>query len=93
MLPAPEDGGHGEACEQVAAVSRRADLGICEDDPMAKLRKFRPTPWALTVAAWDIWRRLPPAQRRQLMKLARKHGPQLAARAAKVASRRRGSLR
>jgi hypothetical protein len=59
---------------------------------MPRLSKFRPTPWALTVAAWDIWRRLPPAQRRQLMKLARKHGPKLAARAAKAASsRRRGS--
>ncbi|HLY84944.1 MAG TPA: hypothetical protein VKO84_00295 [Gaiellaceae bacterium] len=56
---------------------------------MAKLRKFRPTPWALTVAVWDIWRRLPPAQRKQLMKLARKHGPKLAARAAKATSRRR----
>jgi hypothetical protein len=57
---------------------------------MPRLSKFRPTPWALTVAAWDIWRRLPPAQRKQLMKLARKHGPKLAARAAKAASSRRG---
>jgi hypothetical protein len=56
---------------------------------MAKLRRFRPTPWALTVAVWDIWRRLPPAQRKQLLKLARKHGPKLATRAAKVASSRR----
>jgi hypothetical protein len=58
---------------------------------MARFSKFRPTPWALTIAAWDIWRRLPPAQRRQLMKLARKHGPKLAARAAKAASRRRSA--
>lgn len=56
---------------------------------MAKLRRFRPTPWALTVAVWDIWRRLPPAQRKQLLKLARKHGPKLATRAAKVATKRR----
>ncbi|HEY3550900.1 MAG TPA: hypothetical protein VGK69_07600 [Gaiellaceae bacterium] len=53
-----------------------------------KLRKLRPTPWALTVAAWDIWRRLPPQQQRMLMKLARKHGPKLAARAAKAATAR-----
>jgi hypothetical protein len=52
-------------------------------------RKLRPTPWALTIAVWDIWRRLPPAQRRQLLSLARKHGPKLAARAAKAASDRR----
>jgi hypothetical protein len=56
---------------------------------MARLRRFRPTPWALTVAAWDIWRRLPPAQRRQLLKLARKHGPKVAAKAVKVARQRR----
>ena len=56
---------------------------------MAKLRKLRPTPWAITMVMWDIWRRLPPAQRRQLMKAARKHGPKLAARAAKAATDRR----
>ncbi len=55
---------------------------------MPRLSKFRPTPWALTVAVWDIYRRLPPAQRKQLVKLARKHGPKLAARAAKAASSR-----
>ena len=56
---------------------------------MARLRKFRPTPWAITIAAWDIYRRLPPAQRKQLVLLARKHGPKLAGRAAKAATRRR----
>jgi hypothetical protein len=55
----------------------------------AKLRKFRPTPWAITIAMWDIWRRLPPAQRRQLMRAARKHGPKIAARAAKTVTDRR----
>ena len=54
-----------------------------------RLRKFRPTPWAITIAAWDIWRRLPASQRRQLVRLARKHGPKLAARAAKAATDRR----
>jgi hypothetical protein len=57
---------------------------------MAKgFRKLRPTPWALTIAAWDIWRRLPAAQRRQILLLARKHGPRLAGRAAKAATDRR----
>jgi hypothetical protein len=56
---------------------------------MAGRFRIRPTPWALTIAAWDIWRRLPPAQRRQLLTLARKHGPKLAARAAKAATDRR----
>jgi hypothetical protein len=54
-----------------------------------KLRRIRPTPWAITIALWDIWRRLPPAQRRQLMKAAQKHGPKLAARAARAATDRR----
>ena len=53
-----------------------------------RLRRLRPTPWAITIAAWDVWRRLPPAQQRMLMKLARKHGPKLAARAAKAAAAR-----
>jgi hypothetical protein len=54
-----------------------------------KYRRLRPTPWAITIAAWDIWRRLPPAQRRQLLLLARRHGPKLASRAAKAATDRR----
>ncbi len=54
-----------------------------------RFRRLRPTPWALTIAAWDIWRRLPPAQRRQLVMAARRHGPRLAARAAKAATVRR----
>jgi hypothetical protein len=52
-------------------------------------RKLRPSPWAITIVAWDIWRRLPPAQRRQLLALARRHGPKLASGAAKVATGRR----
>ena len=55
-----------------------------------RFRRLRPTPWAITIAAWDIYRRLPPAQRRQLVLLARRHGPKLAVRGAKaVTSRRR----
>jgi hypothetical protein len=51
--------------------------------------KLRPTPWALTIVAWDIWRRLPPEQRKQLVRAARKHGPRIAAGAAAAAKRRR----
>ena len=36
-------------------------------------------PISIALTAWDIWRRLPPAQRRQLMNLARRHGPTVAA--------------
>ena len=30
---------------------------------MPKKLKLRPTAWGLAVAAWDVWRRLPPKQR------------------------------
>ena len=45
---------------------------------MPKKLKLRPTAWALAVAAWDVWRRLPAKQRKQAMGLARKHGPTIA---------------
>ena len=35
----------------------------------------RAGPLGLMLTAYDIWRRLPPKQRRQALKLARKHGP------------------
>jgi hypothetical protein len=34
----------------------------------------------LVLTAWDLWRRLPPRQRKQLLNLARRHGPRVAAR-------------
>jgi hypothetical protein len=44
-------------------------------------RKVGPVGIALTT--WDLWRRLPPEYRRQLRAAARKHGPLIAAAAAK----------
>ena len=49
------------------------------------VRRVGPVGIALT--AWDIWRRIPPKQRKALLKQARTHGPKLAKRA--VAARRR----
>ncbi len=37
----------------------------------------RAGPLGLALTAWDLWRRLPPKQRKQLMKAARTHGPKL----------------
>jgi hypothetical protein len=34
-------------------------------------------PLGLALTAWDLWRRLPPKQRKQLLKAARKHGPKI----------------
>ncbi|MGB8003253.1 MAG: hypothetical protein WCF27_03230 [Gaiellaceae bacterium] len=36
-------------------------------------------PVGLALTAWDVWRRLPPKQRKQVLNLARKHGPKVAA--------------
>ena len=58
---------------------------------MARLRSLRPGPVGLALALCDVWRRLPPKQRKQLLGLAREHGPRLAARA--VDARRRRAKR
>ena len=41
------------------------------------VRRLRPTTVALV--AWRTWRRLPPEQRQQLVLVARRNGPRLAA--------------
>jgi len=50
-------------------------------------RRIGPLGTALTL--WDIWRRLPPRQRRFLVEQTRKHGPRLAKQAATAARNRR----
>jgi hypothetical protein len=57
---------------------------------MARAGRFRPAPIAVALTLYDVWRRLPPKQRRQLMLLAQKHGPTVAA---KVYGLRRGRRR
>jgi hypothetical protein len=45
-------------------------------------RPYRPFgPIGIALTAWDVWRRLPPKQRKQMIDLARKHGPAVAGRA------------
>ena len=39
---------------------------------------FRRVPFAMILTAWRLWRHLPPAQRRQLMRLLSTHGTRLA---------------
>lgn len=39
-------------------------------------------PLGVALAAWRLWSRLPPRQRRLLLRAARTHGPRLASRAA-----------
>jgi hypothetical protein len=37
-------------------------------------------PLAIALTAWDVYRRLPPRQRKMVLDLARRHGPRLASR-------------
>jgi hypothetical protein len=50
---------------------------VCEDVCVPRLRPTSPIGLALT--AYEIWRRLPPRQRRRVLKATRRHGPRIAA--------------
>ena len=52
-----------------------------------RLPSRRLGPLGLALTAWDLWRRLPPKQRRQLINVARKHGPKVAARVMQARTR------
>jgi hypothetical protein len=48
--------------------------------PPLRLLSRRAGPIGLALTAYDIWRRLPKKQRRQILDATRKHGPRVAAR-------------
>ena len=48
---------------------------------MPRPGKLRPGAVGIAFAVYDVWRRLPPRQRKQALKLARTHGPRIAAKA------------
>jgi hypothetical protein len=43
--------------------------------------------WGTALLLWDVWKRIPPKQRKLIVAQARKHGPKLAKQA--LASRRK----
>jgi hypothetical protein len=53
---------------------------------MAKLGRigYRGSALGVALTAWDVWRRIPPHQRRLLVLQARKHGPVILSRAVNV---------
>ena len=55
-----------------------------------RLASRRLGPLGLALTAWDIWRRLPPKQRRMILEQTRKHGPRVAK---QIANRRRNRPR
>ena len=48
-------------------------------------------PLGLALTAWDIWRRLPPRQRKQILNIARRHGPKVAAGVMRTMARARAA--
>jgi hypothetical protein len=50
-------------------------------------------PLGIALTLWDVWRRLPPRQRKQVLELARKHGPRVAARVLEMCRATRGGRR
>jgi hypothetical protein len=57
---------------------------------MARLGRLRPGPIGIAITLYDVWRRLPPKQRKQVLNLARKHGPKAAAKLMQYQRARRG---
>jgi hypothetical protein len=57
---------------------------------VARLGKLRPGPVGVAITIYDIWRRLPPKQRKQAVDLMRKHGPKVAAKLVRMQRARRG---
>ncbi|HXE94474.1 MAG TPA: hypothetical protein VN544_11795 [Gaiellaceae bacterium] len=53
---------------------------------MPRLSK-RLGPVTVALTAWDIWRRLPPRQRQQVLNAARKHGPKVASKVMKATAK------
>jgi len=55
---------------------------LCEDALVPRPTRFLGRgggPIGIAIALFDLWRRLPPKQRRKVLKAARAHGPRLAA--------------
>lgn len=61
--------------------------------PMPRTRFRGPAAVSLALTAWDVWRRLPPSQRRLVAALARKHGVRVAKHAWSVQQKRSGKRR
>ena len=60
---------------------------------IGRLLSRRLGPVGLALTAYDVWRRLPARQRRQVMDAARKHGPRVAAKAVERGRTRRAGTK
>jgi hypothetical protein len=58
-----------------------------------RLGRLRPGPVGVALTLYDVWRRLPPKQRKQVLELARRHGPKAASKLLELQRARRGKKR
>ena len=56
---------------------------------MARKLKLRPGALGLAVGVWNVWRRLTPKQRKQVIGLVKEHGPKVAKQVAAARRKRR----
>ena len=75
VFPAP--GRPESAPGPVAAAARPEGARFCLDCGVPRVR--RPGAMGLALTAFEVWRRLPPAQRRMILDSARKQAPRAAA--------------
>jgi hypothetical protein len=61
----------------------------CDNGRVPRFFPRRVGPLGLALTAFDLWRRLPPSQRRRIVEATRTHGPRLAAKAREQGRRRR----
>jgi hypothetical protein len=52
-------------------------------------RRLRPGPIGIALTLFDVWRRLPPRQRKLALELARRHGPRAASKLVEIQRNRR----
>ena len=57
---------------------------------MPRLGRIRPGPIGIAITLFDVWRHLPPKQRKQVLSLALVHGPRAAAKLIEAQRKRRG---
>ncbi|MDQ2984788.1 MAG: aldehyde dehydrogenase family protein [Actinomycetota bacterium] len=58
---------------------------------VSRLVARRAGPVGVALTAWDLWRRIPPKQRRRIMRQARKHGPTVAKKIVQARRNRRSN--
>jgi hypothetical protein len=83
------------ATTAIKAITAKADTTTGRSTsipPMPRLTRRAGT-LGLALTVWDVWQRIPPRQRKQIVKHARRHGPKLAALLVQTQARRRNNSR